>query len=129
MEPKKILLIDDELDVLRTSVILLEVAGFKVVTATDGIDGLRKARAENPDLIILDVMLPNLDGYKICRILKFDEKYKQIPIIMLTARSQESDKKMSKEVCADVHISKPFSPDELVKKIQELLKAKDNKIR
>jgi DNA-binding response OmpR family regulator len=128
MEPKKILLIDDELDVLRTSVILLEMAGFKVVTATDGIDGLRKARAENPDLIILDVMLPNLDGYKICRILKFDEKYKQIPIIMLTARAQESDKKMSKEVCADVHITKPFSPDELIKKIHELLKAKDNKI-
>ncbi len=127
MEPKKILLIEDELDVLKTSVIFLEMAGFKVLTATDGIEGLHKARTENPDLIILDVMLPKLDGYKLCRILKFDEKYKRIPIIMFTALAQESDKEMSKQVCADAHISKPFSPEGLVEKVQELLRGKDNK--
>jgi DNA-binding response OmpR family regulator len=122
MKDKKILLIEDEPDVLKTSLIFLESEGFKVITATDGIEGLHKTRSENPDLIIMDIMLPKLDGYKLCRMLKFDEKYKHIPIILFTARAQESDEQMGKEVGADAYIMKPFEPQVLIEKIGELLK-------
>lgn len=122
MEAKKILLIEDELDILKTSRIFLESEGFKVITATDGMEGLDKTRSENPDLIIMDIMLPKLDGYQACRILKFDDKYKHIPIIMFSARAQESDKQMGKEVGADAYITKPFEPKVLIDKIKELLK-------
>lgn len=122
MKEKKILLIEDEPDVLKTSRIFLESEGFKVLAATDGIEGLAKARAENPDLIVLDIMIPKLDGYKICRLLKFDEKYKHIPIIFFTARAQDSDEQMGKDVCADAYIKKPFDPQVLIVKIQGLLK-------
>lgn len=122
MEAKKILLIEDELDILKTSRIFLESEGFKVITATDGMEGLDKTRSENPDLIIMDIMLPKLDGYQACRILKFDDKYKYIPIIMFSARAQESDKQMGKEVGADAYITKPFEPKVLIDKIKELLK-------
>lgn len=122
MEAKKILLIEDELDILKTSRIFLESEGFKVITATDGMEGLDKTRSENPDLIIMDIMLPKLGGYRACRILKFDDKYKHIPIIMFSARAQESDKQMGKEVGADAYITKPFEPKVLIDKIKELLK-------
>jgi DNA-binding response OmpR family regulator len=72
--------------------------------------------------VILDVMLPKLDGYKVCRLLKFDEKYKNIPVIMLTARAQESDAKLSTEVGADAYVTKPFDHKVVLSKIQELLK-------
>jgi two-component system alkaline phosphatase synthesis response regulator PhoP len=122
MRDKKILLIDDEPDVLKTSRLFLESEGFTVVTATDGMEALQKIRAEKLDLIIMDIMLPKLDGYKICRMLKFDDKYKRIPIILFTARAKESDEQTGKEVCADAYIRKPFDPQVLLGKIEELLK-------
>lgn len=118
---KKILLVDDERDLVETVTFRLEAAGYEVVSGFDGQEGLDKAKKENPDLIILDLMLPKMDGYKVCRMLKFDEKYKKIPIIMFTARAQETDKNMGKEVGADAYITKPFEPKELLGKIQELL--------
>jgi len=122
MEKKKILLVDDERDLVETVTFRLEAGGYEVLPAYDGQEGLDKARKEKPDLIILDLMLPKMDGYKVCRMLKFDEKYKKIPIIMFTARAQQSDIEMGKEVGADAYVTKPFEPQALLGKIKELLK-------
>jgi DNA-binding response OmpR family regulator len=119
---KRILVVDDEIDLVGMLTMRLEANDYEVFSAYDGQDGLDKARALKPDLIILDLMLPKIDGYKVCRMLKFDEKYKQIPIILFTARAQESDIKLGKEVGADAYLTKPFEPNILLGKIAELLK-------
>ncbi|HDP16406.1 MAG TPA: response regulator [Candidatus Omnitrophica bacterium] len=122
MSNKKILLVDDEEDIVHLVEFRLKAAGYEVISALDGQSGLDKARKENPDLIILDLMLPKIDGYKVCRMLKFDEKYKHIPVIMFTARAQDNDKKTGGEVGADAYVIKPFEPQALLGKIKELLK-------
>ena len=126
MENKKILIVEDESDILVTLQILLQSEGFDVITATDGMEALNKVKSESPSLIILDLMIPKLDGYKVCRILKFDEQFNKIPIIIITARAQEADKEKSKEVGADYYITKPFEPEELLSKIKEFLKPAPN---
>lgn len=118
---KRILLVEDEKDMAYAVTLQLEAKGYEVITASDGREGLDKAHTRKPDLIILDLMLPKLDGYKVCRMLKFDNKYKDIPIILFTARAQESDKKTGKEVGADAYITKPFEPSVLLGTISELL--------
>jgi len=118
---KKIIIVDDEPDILRTLEIFLKSEGFDVTVASDGIEALNRIRKEKPDLIVLDIMLPKLDGYSICRMLKFDERYKKIPIVVFTARAQEMDEKKAKEVKADAYITKPFQPDALLSKIKDLL--------
>lgn len=118
MNSKKILIVDDEVDLVETVRFPLEKAGFTVLVSQDGEDALKKAREEKPDLILLDLMLPKLDGYKVCRLLKFDERYKHIPILMLTAKIQEKDKVLGKETGADEYITKPFEMDELMEKVQ-----------
>ena len=118
---KKILIVDDEIDLVEMLTIRLEANNYQVIFSADGQDGLDKARTEKPDLIILDLMLPKIDGYKVCRMLKFDEKYKQIPIILFTARAQESDMRLGEEVGADAYVTKPFEPSILLDKISELL--------
>ncbi len=122
MGKKKILLVEDESVLLNMVKMRLEANNYEVISAFDGQEGLEKARKERPDLIILDLMLPKLDGYKVCRMLKFDEKYKKIPIIMFTARAQQSDEEMGFEVGADAYITKPFEPQMLLAKIKELIK-------
>jgi DNA-binding response OmpR family regulator len=117
----KILIVDDEADLVETLSFRLEAAGYEVIKAFDGIEGLDKARSTSPDLIILDVMMPKMDGYHVCRMLKFDDRFKEIPIIMLTARGQEQDKHTGKEVHADCFITKPFESAELMAKIKELI--------
>lgn len=124
---KKILLVDDEQDMVYAVKMQLEAGGFRVLTAQDGQEGLDKARKENPDLIILDLMLPRIDGYKVCRMLKFDEKYKKIPVIIYTARAQEADEKLGYEVGADAYLTKPFDPKKLLAKINELLNSRGAK--
>ena len=126
MNKKKILLVDDERDMVFAVKLQLEADGFDVLTAADGQEALDKARRENPDLIILDLMLPKMDGYKVCRMLKFDKKYKKIPIIIFTARIQQSDEKLGYEVGADVYLTKPFEPKALRAKIQELLQKSES---
>ena len=121
MAKKRILVVDDEKDLVEMLALRLEANEHEVLKAYDGKEGLDKARKEKPDLIILDLMLPKMDGYKICRMLKFDEKHKKIPIIMFTARAQDSDKKTAEEVGADAYITKPFDPKTLLDKIKELL--------
>lgn len=119
---KKILIVDDEPQLVELIKIRLESCGYEALTALDGQAGLDRAKKDKPDLIILDLMLPKIDGYKICRILKFDQKYKSIPIVMFTARAQESDEKLGYEVGADAYIVKPFEASALLAKIKELLK-------
>jgi DNA-binding response OmpR family regulator len=119
---KKILVVDDEQDLVAIVKMRLEANNYEVLAAYDGQEGLDKARKENPDLIILDLMLPKMDGYKVCGLLKKDTRYSKVPIIMFTARAQESDKTLGGEVGADAYITKPFEPQVLLTKIKELLK-------
>jgi DNA-binding response OmpR family regulator len=121
MSPKKILVVDDEVDLVETVRFPLEIEGYNVLVSYNGEDALDQARKENPDLIILDLMLPKLDGYKVCRLLKFDERYKHIPILMLTAKTQEKDKILGKETGADEYITKPFEMDYLMEKVKAYL--------
>jgi DNA-binding response OmpR family regulator len=121
MKPKKILVVDDEVDLVETVRFPLEMEGFDVLVSYNGEDALNQARKESPDLIILDLMLPKLDGYKVCRLLKFDERYKNIPILMLTAKTQEKDKILGKETGADEYITKPFEMDYLMEKVKAYL--------
>jgi DNA-binding response OmpR family regulator len=121
MSQKKILVVDDEVDLVETIRFPLEMEGFNVLVSYNGEDALNQARKEKPDLILLDLMLPKLDGYKVCRLLKFDERYKDIPILMLTAKTQEKDKLLGKETGANEYITKPFDIDELMKKVKAYL--------
>ena len=118
---KLILIIEDEPDMVGMIKMRLGAAGYETKEALDGQEGLRLAREEEPDLIILDLMLPKLDGYKVCRMLKFDEKYRHIPVIMFTAKAQEGDIKLGKEVGVNAYITKPFESKVLLSKIKELL--------
>ncbi|MCX5713543.1 MAG: response regulator [Candidatus Omnitrophica bacterium] len=121
MSKKRILLVDDEEDLVKTVSFRLEANGYEVTSAYNGLEAMDKAHKEKPDLIILDIMLPKMDGYKVCGLLKNDSRYKETPIIMFSARAQESDMKMGEEVGADAYITKPFEPKTLLDKISELL--------
>ena len=122
MSSKKILIVDDEVDLVETVRFPLEMEGYHVLVSYNGEDALNQARKENPDLILLDLMLPKLDGYKVCRLLKFDDRYKHIPILMLTAKTQEKDKALGMETGANEYITKPFEMDDLLKKVKAYLK-------
>ena len=121
---KKILIADDEPDIIEILKFVLEGAGYECITAADGEEGLKLARTVSPDLIILDVMMPKMNGYKICRLLKFDSKYRDIPIIMLTARSQEKDRSIGGETGADEYITKPFDIEYVLEKVKSCLVAR-----
>jgi DNA-binding response OmpR family regulator len=118
---KKILIVDDEPDVASLLNLMLKSKGYETITAGDGQEALEKARHEKPDLIVLEIMLPRLDGYKVARMLKFDEKFSHIPIIMVTAKIQEKDKKTGLEMGADAYVTKPFDTAMLLEKINEVL--------
>ncbi len=118
---KNILIVDDEQDIVESLKFVLETAGFNCYTAFDGEEGLRLAKEIIPDLIILDVMMPKINGYKISRLLKYDSKYKNIPILMITARSQEEDKLIGEETGADEYITKPFDLDDVLKQVENYL--------
>lgn len=122
---KKILIAEDSPTVLMMMRSALEKAGFTVITATDGMEALNKARSEQPDLIILDCILPKLDGYNICRMLKFDAKFKSIPIFMFTARTGSADQQMGEKTGADAYIPKSGTMEEIgdvVQKVKDFLK-------
>ena len=122
MPPNKILMVDDEPEFLEMVKTRLEAGGYEVITASDGQQGLDKAKKEKPDLIILDLMLPKMDGYKVCGFLKKDTRYSRIPIIILSARAQEEDMQLGEELGADAYIIKPFDAAALLGKIKEFLK-------
>lgn len=121
MTKKKILVVDDEAELVAMVKMRLEANQYEVITASDGQEALDTARRERPDLILLDLMLPKIDGYKVCGLLKADTRFRSIPIILFTARAQDSDKKMAEETGANAYITKPFEPQALLKKIAELV--------
>lgn len=116
---KKILIIDDEIKIVEICRDYLQAAGFTVASETDGLNALEKFRVEKPDLVVLDLMLPNIDGLDICREIRRESN---VPIIMLTARVEESDKLVGLELGADDYITKPFSPRELVARVRTVLR-------
>ncbi len=121
----KILVVDDEPDALELVSFNLKSAGYEVVTADDGNDALKKARQHVPDLILLDVMLPEVDGLEVCKLLRRDPATATIPVIMLTAKAGEIDRVLGLELGADDYVTKPFSPRELVLRVKNLLKRRE----
>jgi len=118
---KKILIVDDEMYILNILDFSLESEGFQVVTASNGEEALTKALEVQPDLIVLDVMMPKIDGFEVCRALKNKAETKKIPVILLTAKDREKDREKGEEVGADVYMTKPFSPSRLIGQILELM--------
>ena len=118
---KKILIADDHPEVVELVRISLEGEDYEIVDASNGEEALKKARFEKPDLIILDVMMPGMNGFEVCRQLKKDPQGKEIPIVMLTAKGQKVDKQKARRMGAREYITKPFSPSHLLAKIQEIL--------
>lgn len=118
---KRILIVDDEPNIVSLLATRLKANGYEVLSALDGLEGLAKAKTEKPDLIILDLMLPKMDGYKVCGLLKKDTRYAKIPILMFTAKAQEEDQRLGEEVGADAYFTKPFVPKTLLSRIQELI--------
>ena len=121
-DTRKILIVDDEEGIVKLVKMYLEHHRYEVITAYDGQEGLEKAKTEKPDLIVLDLMLPRMDGYKVCGLLKRDARYAKTPVIMFTAKGQEKDVKLGEEVGADACIIKPCEPEVLLSKIEELIK-------
>lgn len=116
-----ILVVDDEPDVIEILRFNLNGAGFEVTASADGKDALQKARRLKPDLIVLDLMLPEMDGLEVCKYLRRDPTTENIPVLMLTARAGEIDRVLGLEIGADDYVVKPFSPRELVLRIKKLL--------
>ena len=119
----RVLVVDDEPDLVRVLEFGLKASGYTVEVASDGQEGLKKAREIKPDVILLDLMLPKLDGYKVCRLLKFDDRFKHIPIIILSARTQEGDQTLALEMGANRFVTKPYDFAEILGYIETLLKS------
>ena len=122
MAQPKILIVDDESHIVEAIRYNLEKAGFRVLTAADGQRALELAQRELPDLITLDVMLPEMDGWEVCRALRQETRTKRIPVLMLTVKKEETDKVVGLELGADDYLTKPFSPKELVARIRAILR-------
>ena len=121
MKPK-ILIVDDEPDALEVLGFKLKEAGFLPLFATDGLKALAAVRSERPDLVVLDVMMPEMDGFEVCKILRRDSATALLPVLMLTAEAAEMDRVLGLEFGADDYLTKPYSPRELVLRIRKLLK-------
>jgi DNA-binding response OmpR family regulator len=117
----KILVVDDEPEAVELVEFNLKQAGYAVTTAADGAEALKKARAQIPDLIVLDVMLPEMDGFEICKTLRLDPATARVPILMLTAKAAEIDRVLGLELGADDYLTKPFSPRELLLRIKKII--------
>ncbi|SHJ56931.1 response regulator transcription factor [Tepidibacter formicigenes] len=119
---RKILVVDDEEHIVELLKFNLEIKGYKVEVAYDGLDGFIKSKEVNPDLILLDRMLPNMDGIEVLKRVRNDENIKNIPVIMLTAKTMEKDKIEGLEVGADDYITKPFSIEEVLARVNAVLR-------
>ena len=127
MEKKKILVVDDEPDVTDLVAYHLKAKGFHVESLNDATASISRARAVQPDLVILDIMMPHLSGIQVCRILRADNKLAKVPIIFLTAKAETHDRIEGLESGADDYLSKPFSPKELVLRVESILRRSVNK--
>ncbi len=121
MKPR-ILIAEDEPDMLRLITTTLRTAGFEVLETGDGSGAIAEAQRKSPDLLVLDLMLPGMDGLEVCRTLKSDSQTAKIPVVMLTARAEEIDRIVGLELGADDYVTKPFSPRELVLRIKNILR-------
>ena len=121
MSRGRILVVDDEIYIVHILDFSLGMEGYEVVTALDGEEGLQKAIEFKPDLIVLDIMMPKMDGYETCKALKADERTKHIPVILLSAKGRNVDMQTGYDVGADEYITKPFSPRKLVDRINAML--------
>lgn len=122
MAQPTVLVVEDEEDILDLVAYNLQQAGFRVLRAVDGVEGLRVAQRERPDLLVLDLMLPKMDGKDVCRSIRQGEETHAIPVLMLTARTEEVDRIVGFEIGADDYMTKPFSPRELVLRVQAILR-------
>jgi DNA-binding response OmpR family regulator len=123
MSNGKILVVDDENYILHILDFSLGAEGYEVITAEDGEEAVRKAKEHHPDLVVLDVMMPKMDGFEACRAIKRDTELAGTPVILLSAKARDIDQKQGYEAGADDYITKPFSPGRLVDRVHGLLKA------
>jgi two-component system alkaline phosphatase synthesis response regulator PhoP len=119
---EKILIVDEEIDASTALKLALETEGYNVIEALDGYEGIMKAKCENPDIILLDIMMPGMDGFEVCQLLKADPASRHIPIIMLTAKGEVDDKVEGLEMGADDYVTKPFNLKELKARIRIVLR-------
>ena len=122
MSRGKVLVIDDEEYIQHILNFSFGAEGYEVVTAADGEEGIRKAKSEKPDIIVLDIMMPKMDGYEACKRLKSDPSTKNIPVILLTAKGREVDRKLGSQAGADDYVVKPFSPGRLIERVEGMMK-------
>ena len=120
MSPK-VLVVDDDPVIVRLLEVNFEMEGFEVVSAVDGIDGVEKARAEKPDIVVSDVMMPKLNGLELCVALKNDDATRAIPVILLSAKAQVADIRAGLDAGADDYVTKPFEPLDLIDRVTKLL--------
>jgi len=120
----KVLAIDDDEEALEITVARLEVLGYEVVSTQDGVEGISLVRRENPDIILLDIMMPKIDGFSVCKILKEDNALKSIPVILLTSKELINDVEKGFASGADDYVIKPVDWDRLVAKIDKLMSEK-----
>ncbi|MDQ4142496.1 MAG: response regulator [Actinomycetota bacterium] len=118
---KRVLICDDDPVILRLIQVNLELEGFEVLLAHDGANAIEIATAEHPDLVVLDIMMPRLDGYQTCERLKAEASTKDIPVVFLSAKAQESDIEKGRKYGVADYLTKPFDPDDLVEVVQRLL--------
>ena len=118
----KILIVEDEHELLDFMKMRLEANNYEVIGACDGKEGYEKARSEKPDLILLDLMLPKIDGFWVCNLLKHDSRYSKTPVVIITAKSGDENMKLARECGADAYIVKPFEIENLLSTIASLLK-------
>jgi len=121
VDRKRILVVDDEIYIVHILEFTLTMEGYEVITAADGEEALRKIEATRPDLVVVDIMMPKMDGYEVCRRIRQDEETKKLPVILLSAKGRPIDRETGLEVGADDYMVKPFSPRRLLEKIKDLL--------
>jgi DNA-binding response OmpR family regulator len=121
MSKGRILVVDDEIYIVHILDFSLGMEGYEVITALDGEQALEKLKTDKPDLIVLDIMMPKLDGYEVCKAIKSSPETRHIPVILLSAKGRNVDQKLGFDVGADDYITKPFSPRKLVERINQLL--------
>jgi len=123
--PKKILAVDDEKHIVRLVQVNLQRAGYEVVTANDGREALEKVATERPDLVVLDVMMPYMDGFEVLRNLRANPETRELPVIMLTAKAQDADVFKGWQSGVDAYLTKPFNPMELLSFVKRIFKAQE----
>jgi two-component system alkaline phosphatase synthesis response regulator PhoP len=122
MSRGKVLVVDDEEYIQHILNFSFGAEGYEVITAADGEEALKKARHEKPDIIVLDIMMPKMDGYEACKKLKNDPQTRGIPVILLTAKGRDVDRKLGAEAGADDYVVKPFSPGRLIERVDGMIK-------